>query len=229
MKNKNKSISVIIIMLICGAIMLCFNRLTPLLVDDFAYCYSYADGSRITPIRQIIPSMLAHYNSMNGRLIAHGMVQLMLMLPGWIFDLINTLVFCLLCWTVYDYVWKLHNEKHNILVLASVFGAFWVFVPAFGEVFLWLDGACNYLWCTTVLLLFIRPVLTDWPARKNPLFWVLYVLIGFVVGGLLETVSFAVMVFFILWALCQRLFMSRKLELWCIYPSFLMLPGYLLE
>ena len=207
--------------------MFLFNRLTPLLVDDYAYCYSYADGSRIISLRQIIPSMLAHYNTMNGRLIAHGIVQFMLMLPDWLFDLINAFVYSLLCWTVYDYIWKIHHRKHNAILLTAIFAAFWVFVPAFGEVFLWLDGSCNYLWCTTALLLFIRPVLTDWPHKKKPLFWVVYILIGFIMGALIETVSFAVMMFFILWELCQNFFMKRKIELWRIYPSFVMLPGYL--
>ena len=228
LKKMNESGKVLLLLLVSiGIIMFLFNRLTPMLVDDYSYCYSYVDRSRITSISQIIPSMLAHYNSMNGRLIAHGFVQLMLMMPDWVFDLINSVIYCILCMTVYDYIWKLYHEKHNAVLLAAVFGAFWVCIPSYGEVFLWLDGSCNYLWCTAALLLFIRPALADWPHKDKPSFWVLYILTGFIMGGLIETVSFAVMIFFVLYTFCQRVFMSRKIKLWRIYPSFLLLPGYL--
>lgn len=209
-------------------IMFAFNRLTPFLVDDFSYLYSYADGKRITSIGQIFPSMLKHYYTMNGRLVIHGIVQFMLMLPPIVFDLLNAGIFCLLCWTVYEYTWKIHHKEHNAFLFLAIVGSIWAFVPQFGQVFLWLDGACNYMWSTTLLLLYVRPVLTDWPHRKKYLFWAFYIITGFIMGGLLETVSFAVMVFFVLWAVCQRLFLQIKIDLWRICPAFVMLPGYLL-
>ena len=49
--------------------------------DDFAYCFSWADWTRIRSVSQIIPSMAVHRSVTNGRVIVHGLVQLLLLLP----------------------------------------------------------------------------------------------------------------------------------------------------
>lgn len=41
--------------------------------------------------------------------------------------------------------------------LLYIFFALWAFTPAFSSVFLWLTGACNYLWTVVLLLGFLLP------------------------------------------------------------------------
>jgi hypothetical protein len=49
-----------------------------------------------------------------------------------------------------------HTKPNPVLCLAlNIF--FWFFVPAWGQVFLWLTGSCGYLWPTTIILLFLAP------------------------------------------------------------------------
>lgn len=62
-------------------LMLGCNLLTGYLADDFRYMFSFADWSRMERLSQILPSVAAHAKSMNGRLTAHTLVQLSLMLP----------------------------------------------------------------------------------------------------------------------------------------------------
>ena len=70
-------------------LLLFCNRHTALVADDFRYCFSFADGSRMTALSQLLPSMAAHRHSMNGRVIAHALVQLFLLPPKPIFDAVN--------------------------------------------------------------------------------------------------------------------------------------------
>ena len=63
------------------------NVLTKYMVDDFAYLYSFQNGQRIESIFDIFPSMYAHAQYMNGRLIPHFLVQLFTLPPTWVFRL----------------------------------------------------------------------------------------------------------------------------------------------
>lgn len=81
------------IIAITAGILLILNYFTPMIVDDYNYSFSFSTGQRITNPLQIIPSMLAHYNIQGGRLLVHALAQLFLMLPGWLFDIINTIGF----------------------------------------------------------------------------------------------------------------------------------------
>ena len=93
----NKSRKTVGICLIClFVLMLGLNILTPMMVDDYIYAFSFKNGQRITSIGQIVGSMQQHYITMNGRLISHSLVQIMLMMPAWIFDILNAWMFCVL-------------------------------------------------------------------------------------------------------------------------------------
>lgn len=191
----NKSRSVFFgILLAMFALMLLCNSLTDLLCDDYAYCYSFATKERITSVLDIFPSLYAHGNIMNGRAIAHFFAQLFLFLPSFVFKIVNSAFFVLQI--VLIYFISRRKGSHNNLLFISVFGAVWVFQPCFGEVNLWLDGACNYLWSIVAGLVFLKPFvdgfLSDNP-QKSIVKRVLFVIAGAIAGGFLENTSFAVM------------------------------------
>ncbi len=82
------------------------------------------------------------------------LMQLFLLLPPIVFKLINSIVFLSLSWLVYSIAsWR----EHNALGLLAIFGCIWVLQPEFGQVFLWLTGAINYLWCGVLCLVFMLP------------------------------------------------------------------------
>ena len=128
---------------------------TDLVADDYRYCFSYADDSRIVSVAQILPSMAAHRYSMNGRVVAHFLVQLFLLWPKTVFDLANALFFTALVWLTARLArW---DGERNALLLLTVFGCLWILQPDFGQTFLWLTGAVNYLWCGVFCLLWLLP------------------------------------------------------------------------
>lgn len=133
-----------LILLFLFALMLLCNSKTGMVADDYAYCFSFADGQPVESLGDCVRSMAAHRQWMNGRVIAHFLVQFFLMLPPVLFDLVNSLIFisvlCLLARLA-----GREGGRGNFLLL-GLFCLLWVFMPSFGQVILWLDGAVNYLW-----------------------------------------------------------------------------------
>ena len=151
--NKSPKVQGLFYIVLFAFIFFC-NALSLKIADDYNYCFSWADGSRITSMLDIIPSMAAHAHTMNGRLVAHAVAQTFLMLPSWIFDIVNTFVFVIQIPLIVRITGS--KERNNLLHVA-IFCAMWTYELSFGQVNLWLDGACNYLWNISAGLLFIQP------------------------------------------------------------------------
>lgn len=71
--------------------MALLSFLTPMIADDYSYSFSFADYRRIESVGDIVESMAAHRETINGRIIAHSMVQLFLLLPKAVFNTVNGL------------------------------------------------------------------------------------------------------------------------------------------
>ncbi len=132
-KNKSALIFAAVIVLIY-VFMFVGNYLTPKVVDDFGYCYSWATGERVKSIADIVESMKVHRIYANGRIIPHGMVQFFLMFPDIVFDLINPVFFILelLLIIYYSYDFGIKPDDNKPLILFCVFGLVWLSQPAFG-------------------------------------------------------------------------------------------------
>ena len=171
-------------------IVLFCNILTDYCVDDFTYLFSLATKERITSFFQIFPSLVAHAEKMNGRLTAHFFTHLFLLLPKSIFDIANTAAFILQIILVIKIGQK--AKKRAILLPIFVFFSLWLFEPAFGQVNFWLDGACNYLWSSTAVLLFLFPYTMHYlrgGVIKKRLLRILFVLFGLPLGNFMENSS----------------------------------------
>ena len=208
-------------------LLLYCNLHTALVADDFRYCFSFADGSRMSSLSQLLPSMAAHRHSMNGRVIAHALVQLFLMLPKPVFNVVNALFFAALVRLICRPA--LGRGEHNALLAAAVFGCLWVLQPEFGQVFLWLDGSVNYLWCAVFCLLWLLPWAESFLTGKEPsrTAQILLVLASPLVGAYSENSSVA-LIFLSLVFLALRLFFDKKrVSLWMILAPALALAGFL--
>jgi hypothetical protein len=194
-------------------VMLFCNLKTNLLADDFMYCFNFADGSRITGIAQIFPSMWAHRYSMNGRLVSHALVQLFLLLPSPIFKILNSLVFVAEVYLIY----RIANGRKslNLLLLCCVFGSIWAFTLNFGQVALWLTGSVNYLWATFFTLLFlyiyIRKFMYDKDIKSLPL-RILFVIAGFFVGAYSENCASTMIFCTVCFMLLSHFLKKQKLH-----------------
>ena len=82
-------------------VMFVLNCMTPYLVDDYGYMYSYADGTRVRTISGLIQSMYQHCFKVNGRVVAHTLEQAFLMVPKAVFNLANALMFLFVIYSGY--------------------------------------------------------------------------------------------------------------------------------
>lgn len=151
--NRSRILMGLILALIFVIMLLC-NFKTCMVADDYAYCFSFADDQRIESLADCARSMSAHRQSMNGRIVAHFLVQVFLMLPPALFKILNSLVFVAVIHLIFHLADR--ETRGNNLLLAGIFGCVWIFMPAFGQVILWLDGAVNYLWSALFSLLMLN-------------------------------------------------------------------------
>ena len=187
----DRPLRVYLLLLFCA--MLLLSSLTPLVMDDFTYAFSFADQTRLRSLGQLISSLAAHRLHANGRLIPHAMVQLLMMCPAGklFFNLLNAGNAVLLAMLFRRCFSDLRGGS---AVLALGVGAMliWNFSPAFGESFLWLDGAINYAWGMSVLLLYLWPYAALWlgqPREKSLLRTLLFLLLAFAAGSYSENGS----------------------------------------
>ncbi len=180
-----------------GAAFYILNVLTPLSADDFSYLYSFADTDRrlrITNLTQLFYSQLNHYVIMNGRTVAHTLAQLYLMWGKGVFNVINTAVFLLLGWAMQ----ALMTGKKGFRLPLFLFSVamLWYFTPLFGEDFLWLTGACTYLHCLLLVLLFLIPFrrACDGDSRGGALRAALFFPFGILAGWSSENAALAMLV-----------------------------------
>ena len=151
-------------------IMMGLNFLTPLYYgDDYVYAFIWPNQfmniplpetvERVSSVTDLLVSQWRHYFTGNGRTIAHLFVQFFVWQGKWLFNLVNPLVFVLL---ILEIQW-IANEGNitfknlRISNICWIFFILWIFVPDFFGIYLWLAGACNYLWSIAILLFFLLP------------------------------------------------------------------------
>lgn len=208
--NQSKALFLCLCIGIFGILLVC-NFLTGMAVDDYTYSFSFSTGERIAGIGDIFPSLWAHYETMNGRLLAHFFVQLSLLLPHPVFKILNSGMFLLQILLIYRICSG--SGALNNLIFASIFGLIWVFEPAFGQVNLWQDGACNYLWSAVFGLAFLVPLIRRFLYRessKKAGQKILYAVLGAAAGGYSENLSAAVIVMAFLLLMLIRFYKKDK-------------------
>ena len=147
-------------------VMLVFTALTPMIADDYSYCFSWVDSARLTSPLQIPASMAVHRQITNGRVVAHGLVQLILLAPKALFNVLNACLSVSLLLLFARYT-RAEDDRQRVLLL--LLGSLLLFnaLPAFGQVVLWLDGAVNYGWGMVFFLLFLLPYAERFLGREE--------------------------------------------------------------
>ena len=169
-----------------------YNSLSPYTTDDFSYMYSFSTNERITSLFQVFPSMATHYIKMNGRTVAHFLLQCMLILPKPIFNVINAFVFTIFIYLIYTLTSSCKQFRPVLFFAIPV--CIWVNTPVFGQVFLWVTGSINYYWAYVTALLFISFYLKLFRYEKelSKHSYIVLCILGFLFGGYSENTSFSV-------------------------------------
>lgn len=149
-KKNKKAVITIAIMFFIAVI---YNALSPYTTDDYAYMFSFADGTRITNPLHIFESLGRHYLIVHGRILPHFFVQLLMIFPKWIFNIMNAVVFA---WLIYLALQITGKKSFSVLMYIAVPIAFWVYIPAYGQIFLWMTGSMNYCWAYLFSLIYMK-------------------------------------------------------------------------
>ena len=225
--GQNRVLSVMVVLFFLVVFFLTW--FTPMVSDDFAYSFSFADWTRITSIAQIFPSMAVHRDSTNGRVLVHGLVQFFLLLPKPVFSIANALMSVLVWSTVRKLLPSVFPGQKLAILL---FGVFFIccFTPALGENYFWLDGSLNYFWGLAASLFFLYPFLKDWlfpfSEKRSRISVLLRILLAFYAGTCSESFS---LVFLVL-ALCLFVLRWRETRQFDLIPAIWLmfaLLGYL--
>ena len=186
--------------------ILLFNILTPYLYDDFWYMYGLKNDNRIKNLYDIFINLKTMYLEWGGRVLAHFFAYFFLMLPKWIFNIINSLVYTLNIYLIY--LIAKGKRKDNYLYLFLIHMLIFVFFPVFGQIFLWLDGSCNYSFTLCIQLFFIYKILN---IKDNKYNYILYFILSLFAGMCNENSSLSLIVFLILYSISNREYLKLKI------------------
>lgn len=213
-------------------VILVLTCLTPLIGDDFIYCFSDA-SSKIRPLNlyDIFQNMRAQRNYVSARVVNHFALQWFLMYPKALFNFVNAVV-CTLSVIAFSKYFKTENKNRDVVLLLTGIALVWCFMPVFGQIYLWTDGACNYGWTIAlmlwVLIPYYRLFMSEDPAPKG-FKAVLWLIGSLVFGACSETGSLAgigiALVLLILSYIMDRkksAVLTAGLALTCIGYAFLM-------
>ena len=207
---------------------LIFNYLTPLVSDDFSYSFSRKTGVRITSIDDIIVSQYHHYFVQGGRSVAHFIAQYFLLFNNkYFFNIANTIVYGLFILLIQFHISGSFKKNIKLFVAINLF--FWFFVPVWGQNFLWLTGSCNYLWTTTIILLFLIPFrkkMADKDYRLNILLTFLFIFVGVLAGWSIENSGAAVLSLLIAYFIRKKI-IKEKICLFEILLTIWFLVGFI--
>lgn len=197
------------------------NLLTRVMRDDYSYTFNFVTKERIASFADIFESLGIHYTRVNGRLPVHFFAHLFLWMGKGVFNVVNTAAFALLVTLIYYQVCGTLRDFRPYLWLAGFLGL-WLLTPAFGESFLWVTGASNYLYGMLLILLFLVPyrrLAEGKGAAASPL-WALAALPGGVLAGWTNENTSVALCFAVCCLIVWRLLWKEKVPLWA-FAGFL--------
>lgn len=205
-----------------GVLFYGLNYYTPLFADDYSYSFSFLSGERITSVSQIVSSQIGHYQNTNGRSVTHTLAQLFLLAGDRVFNFVNVFFFIFLMYIAYFHACGTFRNfslaKFSLMVMLVFLSC-----PEFGQSFLWITGAANYLYGILIVLTFLIPYRMQIGAsvsRRYPLFAeiamaILYLGLGIVAGWTNENNSVALNVMIIAYIIYFHM-NSMKVHAWHI-------------
>ena len=204
-----------IILFIIFISMLTLNYLYPYISDDYTYMYKYDNFERIKNISDIFLSMKDHYFLWGGRVLAHSLASVFLLLPKNIFNICNSIMYTIFIYLIY--LISRRNNKDNYNYLFIIHLLIWFINISFGEVTLWLTGSCNYLWTSVIILLFLYLFHKE---NKNV---IIFSILGILAGMCNENFSLSIIFVCILFVIFNKNYRNKNNYIGIIF----LIIGYL--
>lgn len=175
-----------------------YEFLTPNMSDDIIYWDKVAEANSFF---DLFRQEAEHYITHTGRSVAHIILRIFLYIniKGF-FNVVAGAVFMLLSLLIYYNVQG--RKTYDIRLYGFILALMWFMDPAIANTVFWEDGACNYLFTTTIIMGFItlyrRGLHSGDVVKKPALFAALMFLYGIIAGWCNENTSGAVVLFILI-------------------------------
>lgn len=214
-------VAIIFVTALIGILFYALNYYTPLYADDYSYSFSFSTDERMESIHQIIDSQIGHYLNTNGRSITHSLAQLFLLVGDDTFNIINVFFFLALLYLIYFHGCGTFRE-FSLAKFALIAILLFLSCPAFGQSFLWITGAANYLYGILIILCVLIPYrlqvnnnTLNYPLIIEIIAAIVYLILGIIAGWTNENTSVALIVIIIGYMVLFRI-KSIKIHAWNI-------------
>ena len=224
-KTKQNKYQVITLIIVAYMVTFLLTSLTPLIADDYNYAFSWAGGKRVDNLVMVYQSMSVHRIWTHGRVFASGLTTLFMMWPKLVFNLSNASIVTFFFIILFFY-YKRTNSGNPLLACAAVAIIYWICTPCFGQVFLWLVGACNYFWGIVLCWFLIEMVQMINSKRHSTLVKLGLFPIAFFAGAWSEHISFSAIVIQTIHILRQGI-QKRRIPLFDVLILLVSGTGYL--
>lgn len=188
MERMNRNITILLYFLFFVLIFI-INSETPLLADDYSYTYGIVNF--VDAIMRWVNAYLTHC----GRISNLYCSIFLGCFNKFTFNVFNTSVYLFLIYLIDSSFQKVNPYRTFLIFLLC-----WIFVPARDETIFWCSGACNYLWPLTFSLIAVKFIFKKQRSiRFQLLFTPLFIIAGMGHEGISLGVSFAFILYFILY------------------------------
>ncbi len=203
-------------------VMLVINTYLPLLSDDLIYKNFLWTDTPITNLAGVIKTEKDFYLLQGGRVPAQTIGQIFLLMSKKVFNVFNSFMFVALLSMLYINVTigiknkDDNNDRKDITLFLLISVLTWFGIPRFSETVGWLMGSVNYLWTTTILLIFVYNF-KKLSYNKNNLNIVITVLLGLISGWTNENMSVAILISCVLYITIEKI---RNTKIFVLMSSY---------
>lgn len=226
--NSRKAIIAYILLAVTVIVFYLANHYAHFEMDDLWYGTNLVTGEPLKSIGDIWQSQVWHYNNWGGRSMAHGLLQLTLLSGETVADILNVLVLAALVYAILKFADV--QKEHMPLTALFVLGFLIVGNANWYQTLLWQSGVANYLYMTTLMLLFLwfvmGPVRTEeYKAPAGMALWIIP--LGLICGWSNENMGPTVFLGSLaaLWINYKK---TGKLAIWQLTASLSSLAGCVL-
>ena len=198
------------------------HKNVPFMMDDLWYLTKLSSDEPITSFKDIVESQIWHYNNWGGRSMAHGLLQIILLMGENVADILNVIVTFLLG--------ALISKVAGIKIRYGMFGAvamLFGFNANWRMSMFWQAGAANYLYITVFVLLFMFCYIREDVQKRwyGITFWI--VPLGIIAGWSNENMGPMLWVISLL-VIIKEVWNKKKIAPWMILGNISCFAGSVL-
>ena len=154
MKNFMKNKYFYLIITLTFMVLLYTHCNTFLANDDLAYMFLYRTNVRVDSILDVIKNQYADYFNINGRIIVHSVLQIVLIFEKKLWSILNPIMIILGIIILIKIVnLKIKNTNKILSLLLGL--SLYLLLFKFKQIIYWVAGSVNYVWVFTLLILLV--------------------------------------------------------------------------